>query len=214
MLFFGSERPGGCGSRDLWVSVRQHKHEDAGWAPPVNLGCTVNFEGFDDGPTWLRDRGDEGEHHDVDDLATIFFTSLNRPGGLGDFDIWESHLTAGGSFTTPINVAELNSPFRDTRTAVRRDGLEIFLTSQRPGSLAGSLDLWTSTRATRSSLWSVPVNAGEGINSSSNDGAPALSQDGTTMYLYSNRPGGYGANDLYVSAREERRMQEDSPADR
>ena len=33
-------------------------------------------------------------------------------------------------------------------------------------------------------------------------GAPALSWDGTTLYFYSHRPGGFGTRDLYVSARE------------
>ena len=42
---------------------------------------------------------------------------------------------------------------------------------------------------------------GPGVNSSANDGAPALSRDGTELYFYSNRPGGFGANDLYVVTR-------------
>ena len=33
-------------------------------------------------------------------------------------------------------------------------------------------------------------------------GAPALSWDGTTLYCYSTRPGGFGIRDLYVSTRE------------
>jgi len=39
------------------------------------------------------------------------------------------------------------------------------------------------------------------INTGFNEGAPALSCDGTTLYFYSNRPGGFGQNDLYVSTR-------------
>jgi hypothetical protein len=39
------------------------------------------------------------------------------------------------------------------------------------------------------------------VNTISFDGAPALSSDGETLLFYSNRPGGFGANDLYMSTR-------------
>ena len=38
-------------------------------------------------------------------------------------------------------------------------------------------------------------------------GAPALSWDGTTLYCYSTRPGGFGKRDLYVMTR--RKLRED-----
>jgi hypothetical protein len=105
-----------------------------------------------------------------------------------------------GSFGPPALVTELNSPGRDTRTAIRHDGLEIFITSNRAGTVGG-LDLWVSTRATTLDAWSVPVNLGPFVNSTFNDGAPALSSDGETLFFYSNHPGGLGDNDLYMSTR-------------
>jgi hypothetical protein len=42
---------------------------------------------------------------------------------------------------------------------------------------------------------------GPGVNSTAFDGAPALSFDGTTLYFFSNRPGGYGLYDLYCTTR-------------
>lgn len=39
------------------------------------------------------------------------------------------------------------------------------------------------------------------LNSTSNDGGPRLTYDGNTMYLMSNRPGGLGGDDIYVSTR-------------
>ena len=39
-------------------------------------------------------------------------------------------------------------------------------------------------------------------------GAPALSWDGTTLYFYSTRPGGFGMRDLYVATREKLRNDE------
>ena len=39
------------------------------------------------------------------------------------------------------------------------------------------------------------------MNTTAFDGGPALSFDGTTLYFHSNRPGGVGGNDLYVTTR-------------
>ena len=169
-----------------------------GWETPVDLGCSLNSAQFDDGPTFFQDPR-TGE-------VTLYLTTQNRPGGLGDFDIWSSTLQWDGMWATPVNVTELNSPSRDTRTAIRSDGLEIFLTSSRPGSIldatgARSLDLWVSTRAKISDSWCAPVDMGPKVNSAFSDGAPAISRSGTELYFYSNRPGGFGNNDLYVMRR-------------
>ena len=72
------------------------------------------------------------------------------------------------------------------------------------GGLAGGLgglDVWIATRASINAPWSQPVNLGAPVNSSANEGGPALSFDGTTLYFYSTRAGGSGSNDLYVTSR-------------
>ncbi len=55
--------------------------------------------------------------------------------------------------------------------------------------------------------WSPRVNLGPVVNSASSDGGPAISKDGLSLFLHSNRPGGAGSFDLYVSHRES----EDAP---
>jgi len=195
-LYMNSDRPGGCGGSDLYVAGRRDKHDDFGWNPPVNLGCTVNTIYDESGPTFFED--------DATGLQYLYFTSLNRPGGLGDFDVYVSTRSNEDAPWGPgVDVVELNGPYRDTRTAIRRDGLEIFLASDSRGRIGGigSQDLWVSTRATTADPWSTPVNLGPTVNSTSFDGAPALSFDGTTLYFFSARPGGFGANDLYVTTR-------------
>lgn len=125
--------------------------------------------------------------------------------GLGDWDVYSSTLGPDGVFGAAILVVELSVPGtattgRDTRTALRHDGLEMILTSNRPGGV-GSGDLWVSTRESTLDAWSTPVNAGPSVNTVHFDGAPALSSDNETIFFYSNRAGGFGANDLYVSTR-------------
>src|SRR5207237_8896544 len=53
----------------------------------------------------------------------------------------------------------------------------------------------------RYSDWSAPVNLGPVINSSFSDRHPAISKHGLSLYFTSDRPGGYGADDIWVSHR-------------
>ena len=194
-MYFHSNRPGPCGLADLYVARRHDKGDDFGWEPGANLGCVVNGPFNDNGPTYFED-----ETHGI---TTLYFTST-RPGGPGDYDIYAStRVGEDGDFGPAVLVPELSGPGRDTRTAIRRDGLEIFLSSDVSGRLGGvgSQDIWVSTRPTTSDLWSAPVNLGPTVNSTAFDGAPALSFDGTTLYFFSERPGGFGKRDLYVTTR-------------
>jgi hypothetical protein len=194
ILFFGSERAGGCGGRDLWMSRRRDKRDDFGWELPTNLGCIVNSSVFDDGPTYFEEENG---------LATLLFIST-RPGGLGDRDVWATTMNSDSSFNPPMNISELNSPSMEARPSVSRDGLEFFLASNRFGSIQGATgptnDIWWATRETTAGTWSVPINLAT-LNTGFSDGAPALSKDRTTLYFNSNRPGGSGGTDLYVSTR-------------
>jgi hypothetical protein len=98
-------------------------------------------------------------------------------------------------------VPELSSPQADRRPTIRFDGLEIIFFSNRPGTLGGA-DLWASARETVFESWSVPVNLGRVVNSPSNEAPSYLSSDGRVLFMTSDRPGGFGAGDLYVTTRE------------
>jgi Tol biopolymer transport system component len=198
-LFFHTDRPGGFGGLDIWASYREHVQDDFDWQPPINLGAGVNSPSDDAGPTFVQD--------DENGSITLYFTS-NRPGVAGAADIFSAGMNPDGSFGPALIVPELSSPGRDTRTAMRHDGLEIIFQSDRTGSV-GSGDLWVSTRATTLETWSTPVNVGPSVNTIYFDGAPALSADGETLLFYSNRPGGFGANDLYMSTRHKLRGQDE-----
>jgi Tol biopolymer transport system component len=64
------------------------------------------------------------------------------------------------------------------------------------------LDIYTASRATTADQWSTPTNLGPLINSTGNDARPTLSRDGLTLLFGSNRAGGDGQSDIYISQRE------------
>lgn len=91
-----------------------------------------------------------------------------------------------------------NSAFLDGCPFVARDDRTFFMASARPGG-QGGIDIWVATRESADGPWSAPVNAGPTLNSASNDFCPTLARDGHTFYFASNRPGGCGGDDLYVT---------------
>jgi hypothetical protein len=155
LMFFQSDRPGGFGLIDIWVSYREHTHDDFDWQPAVNLGAGVNTAAGDQAPSYFE--------NDEAGVPQLYFAS-NRPGGLGGLDIYLSEQMADGSFGPAVLVTELSSPGGDTRPSIRHDGLEIFFQSNRTGSIALSNDLWVATRASTLDAWSTPVSLGATIN--------------------------------------------------
>ena len=192
VMWFSSTRDGGCGGADLWQTRRQ---PDGTWSAPIDLGCTVNTSNDEIAPAFYAN----------DDLGvtTLYFGS-NRVGG---FDVYETSTTdedlSNATWTTPAIVANINSARRDTRTWIRRDGRELFITSNRPpGPGRGDFDIWTSTREASDMEWSTPVNLGAPINTSADEGSPSLTWDGDTLYFFSTRhDDGRTDRDIWLSHR-------------
>jgi Tol biopolymer transport system component len=198
-LFFDSDRPEGSGGFDLYVAQRRHKHDNGDWQGAVNLGPGINTTANEQGAEYLAGVKEDDESA----TATLYFGS-NRVGGPGLSDIYMIALHPDGTFGAPMLAEGLNSSFRDSGPAIRRDGLEIFFVSERPGGVS-AVDIWVSTRASISDPWSTPVNLGEPINGTGNDAGPALSFDGKSLYFHSSRPGNVGGLqffDLLVATRE------------
>ncbi|HEU5183432.1 MAG TPA: hypothetical protein VFU01_02615 [Gemmatimonadaceae bacterium] len=198
-LYFFSDRDAIGGQTDIYVSRRHDKRDDSAWEVPVNLGSGVNGTANETLPVLFE--------NDATGTTTLYFSS-NRAGSPGS-DIYASTRQADGTFGPAVVVAELSSPRRDRVLAIRRDGLEIFLASDRPNLTNAPFDLWVATRATTSHPWSTPVNLGPPVNSSADEGAAGLSFDAQTLYFTSSRPGGSGAQDLWVTTRSKPRLQDD-----
>jgi Tol biopolymer transport system component len=196
-LYFMSNRPGGYGGFDLWVTTRDTINDD--WGEPMNLGPTVN------GPDT------EGIDCISPDGLSLYLTS-DRPGGYGYYDLWvTTRSTVDENWSTPINLgATVNSASKDSDACISADGLELYFMSQRPGGY-GDYDIWVSTRATTLEPWGTPVNLGPTLNTSFSDNWPGISPDGLLLFFCSPRPGGFGVGDLWVARRPTREDPWDPP---
>ena len=194
-LYFVSNRPGGCGLGDIYVARRR---DDEGFEEPENLGCDVNSAADEASPFPLEEPG----------RGRVLYFSSTRPGGFspeaegvptGDSDLYSSEWH-GGSFGRPTLVAGVNTAADDGQPNLRRDALELFFYSTRPGGY-GAADLYSASRARASDAWSTPVNLGAHVNSVAAETRPSLSWDGGTLYFGSTRTGGEGMSDIYVTQR-------------
>ena len=192
LLFFHSGRPGGPGSNDIYVSRRANPTDDFGWESPTLLGPDVNTATLENRPFYQQSA--------EDGAGNLYFNRGPAAGVLND--IYVAAVTRDGEVRGPaVLVAELSDPSAsDMSAAVRDDGREVFFASNRAGTL-GPTDIWVSTRRSVHDPWSPPVNLGLPVNSAFGDQTNSLSTDGRTLLFDSDRPGGVGLRDIWISTR-------------
>ncbi len=140
--------------------------------------------------------------------ATYALTSACGPGALavlplGSVAADETALASDrfSEWSAAVDLGPVvNSPSTDFTPELSRDGLSLYFSSNRPGGF-GLTDLYVAHRAGRDEPWGPPVNLGAVINTAKPEAGPHLSRDGHRLYFASGRPGGLGANDIWVSRR-------------
>ncbi len=134
------------------------------------------------------------------DSRFLLFTVRRNPERRGqeNEDVLLSAAAPDGSFGVPQSIsAVINSRDNEGAATISGDGKTLVFTGcDRPGGV-GSCDLYLSHR--RGSQWTAPRNLGQLVNSKQWDSQPSLSADGRTLYFASNRGGGQGGYDLYVT---------------
>lgn len=120
------------------------------------------------------------------------------PGGTPDADVWVAS-RSGAGWAKPMNLGDaVNSDADDYYPTVARDGT-LYFSSNRAGGL-GANDIYRSCRDAEG-RWAPAENVGAPVNSASREYDPLISPDQDWLLFASERPGGFGAADLYVSFR-------------
>jgi Tol biopolymer transport system component len=117
-------------------------------------------------------------------------------------DLWvTTRPTKDDSWGEPANLGPIvNSEEDDISACLAPDGLSLWFHSRRAGGL-GLQDMWVTTRSSKNDSWGEPVNLGSTVNSKAEDGDPCISPDGLALFFFSNRTGGQGRGDLWVTTR-------------
>ena len=152
---------------------------------PVNLGDSVNSEVSEYYPTITIEGNKLIFTRRVNHLNEDFYESDKINGQ------WSKARSLPGNINTNMNEGAQN---------ISQDGQWLIFTGCNFPDGLGSCDLYISYLTPDG--WSAAENLGETINTEFWESAPSLSPDKRDLYFTSNRPGGYGGNDIYVSHRQ------------
>lgn len=108
-------------------------------------------------------------------------------------DIFISIKKGDSAYSEPVGIKSLNTKGNDAAVALSPDGNTMFTFS----SNNDEGDLFMSTL--NGTEWSKPVRLNKNINTEAWEGSCSITSDGRKLYFASERPGGIGGRDLYVS---------------
>ncbi len=115
-LFFVSDKAGGQGGTDIYVSRKQKNR----WGRPENLGEQINTDGHEGFP-FMHPTG------------KLYFCSKGHL-GLGGFDVFVTEIKEDGTWASPINLgAPINSPADDISIFIDEAEEKGAFTSSRAG---------------------------------------------------------------------------------
>jgi Tol biopolymer transport system component len=157
-------------------------------------------------PNVNRSTMDGGPAVSVDGLTLIF--GSDWPDGGGQGDLWvTTRATVEDDWAEPVKLDHaINSPADEGSPSLSADGRSLFFSSfvgtPRPGG-HGQCDIWVITRATTSDPWGQPENLAPPVNTPKHELTPFIWNDGKTLLFSSDRAGGVGTWDLWMTTRED-----------
>ncbi len=184
-LFFTSDRAGGRGGQDIWVSDRKNGK----WTEPRNLGDQVNTK-YNEGPDSVS----------VDN-RTIYFTRCDKIGQPGTCDIYSATLDESmDKWTNVENLGDnINSEFNDANASISYSGNTIYYVSDRPTKDKERRDWDIFVSHKKGNRWSKGERVSKTINTTGNEIHVMIHQDGKSFYFSSDGHGGFGQADIFIS---------------
>lgn len=121
-LYFASNREGGFGGTDIWVSRLRN---NGTWSSPQNMGASVNTSGDEEAPFLTSDG------------KVLYFSSTGHI-GMGEQDIFFSRLSDEGKWSPARNIGPpVNSAARELGFFLSADGNIGYFASDRKGGYGG-----------------------------------------------------------------------------
>jgi outer membrane protein OmpA-like peptidoglycan-associated protein/Tol biopolymer transport system component len=163
---------------------------------PVNLGDSVNS---DKNEYWPSLSLDESKLiitvlDPADPSQTAQKTSVQE-------DFYESFRKPDGTWAKRKNVGPpLNTNDNEGAQTISADGRFLFFTGCNRPDGQGKCDIYFSENI--NGTWSVPVNIGYPVNTAYSEKHPSISADGRRLFFASDRPGGLGGLDIWVSQKQ------------
>jgi hypothetical protein len=186
-LYFYSNRPGGEGGYDLYLT----RHDEDHWTEPLNLGPVVNspYNEYDPAVTpdgsQLLFASNRPTADDEEVPAGAWPATLREKRRLLDYDIYAVDREAEQG--KPRLLEAVRSTRNDGQPAFSPDGRWLYFASDRPGGL-GRYDLYRVRVGTLPLTGlAEPENLGRPVNTPANELDPALSLEGFGLYFSSDR---------------------------
>lgn len=173
MFYIQCDNKANVGSCDIYYSIRLGDS----WSMPINLGEPANSRYWESNPA-MSASGDR-----------IYFTS-NRPGGLGEADIWcaDVEIQFDGTLVTsnarPLGKP-VNTPKSEFAPFIHADNRTLYFTSNGHNGLGGN-DIYVS-RLQDDGTWSEPKNIGYPINTEGDESGFVVSGKGDRAYFASDK---------------------------
>jgi Tol biopolymer transport system component len=191
-LYIVSDRPGGYGANDIWVCHRGS--QSAPWSEPENLGPVINSPGNDSGPNFSSD-----DHW-------MFFASP-RSGTFGGSDIWVSYRDDASDdfgWQDPVNLGpniNTSAPEADPFYFVdpTTGQATLYFTGFNHPDGPGDWDVFHAAQSEDGSF--SPAVLETDLSSRYRVTRMTITNDGLELIFSSDRPGGLGGIDLWVSTR-------------
>jgi outer membrane protein OmpA-like peptidoglycan-associated protein len=114
--------------------------------------------------------------------------------GVSNLRLYSSKL-ANGKFSTITELSFNDKNYNYIHPAVSADGNTLYFASDMPGGY-GALDIYKTTR-NADGTWSTPINLGEKVNTTEQEGFPFLIGD--KLYFSSKGHVGFGGYDIFVT---------------
>jgi OmpA-OmpF porin, OOP family len=132
------------------------------------------------------------------DQQELIFTRRLGGGPNDDEDLVITRKNARGRWLEPQSIsADINTKLNEGTCTISADGRKLIFTSCVGRDGYGSCDLFESRKI--GDQWTEPKNLGFNVNSPEWESQPSLSADGRTLYFVSDRRGGLGRRDIWIS---------------